>query len=82
MYAICESFKWTLPVAGGLYDQDPELLDMWFIIANQKAVHDKAEREKQNNRMGPKGKSGQLGKSPPRNIKGPKLAGRFNDGYG
>jgi len=75
--------KWVLPVAGGLYDQDPELLDYWLIIISEKAKHDKAEHDRMNKGKG-RGGGGTLGgKKPaaPANIRGPKLAGRFNDGY-
>lgn len=73
--------NWTLPVAGGLYDQDPQLLDWWYIIISEKAKHDKEERDRQGRKGGKKGKGGTLGAAAPRNIKGPKVAGRFNDGY-
>jgi hypothetical protein len=77
MYAICETMKWRLPVAGGIYDQDPELLDFWYIIISEKAKADKAERDSQNKKSG-KGKGGMLGSGGPRNVRGPKVAGRFN----
>lgn len=39
--------KWAhLPVAGGLYDQHPKLMDEWDIIFEVKAQHDKAEEAK------------------------------------
>lgn len=46
--------KWAhLPVAGGLYDQDPDLLDGFQIIFFERAEHEAAEarkRERENNR--------------------------------
>lgn len=42
--------KWNhLPVAGGIYDQHPQLLDEWAYIFEQKNEHDKREREKEKN---------------------------------
>jgi hypothetical protein len=41
--------RWSaLPVAGGLYDQHPRLLEEWTVIFNAKAQYEKvkAEREK------------------------------------
>lgn len=32
LYGFCTQFK-TLPVGGGLYDQDPQLLEEWNIIS-------------------------------------------------
>lgn len=33
LYILCKSMKWThLPVAGGIYDQHPKLLDDWLAI--------------------------------------------------
>lgn len=30
LFAICSGMRWAhLPLAGGLYDQDPRLLDKW-----------------------------------------------------
>jgi hypothetical protein len=68
-------------VAGGLYDQDPQLLDWWYIIISKKAEHDKKERDKQGKGGRGKGGKGTLGSGGPKNIRGPKVAGRFNDGY-
>lgn len=40
--------KWThLPNAGGLYDQDPELLDKFQIIFSEIGEHERREREKE-----------------------------------
>ena len=39
--------KWAhLPNAGGLYDQDPELLDKFEYIFGEIAKHEKSEQEK------------------------------------
>lgn len=38
--------KWShLPVAGGLYDQDPRLLDDWRYIFGERSKHEHEERE-------------------------------------
>ena len=35
LYVLCKYMKWAhLPVAGGLYDQHPKLLDEWMMIIN------------------------------------------------
>jgi hypothetical protein len=40
--------KWNhLPVAGGLYDQHPQLLDEWSYIFQVKAENEQRELEKQ-----------------------------------
>lgn len=58
MFQLCESMKWShLPIAGGLYDQDPDLLDGFMIIFAARAKHDEEERKKEeakrNRGMGP-----------------------------
>lgn len=35
-----------LPVAGGIYDQHPQLIDEWFVLFAEKAAHDKQEEER------------------------------------
>lgn len=44
---ICEAMNWAhLPVAGGVYDQDPELLEQWLAIWKVKAeVADEEKRK-------------------------------------
>jgi len=42
LYSLCKEFR-TLPESGGLYNQAPELLSLFSIIADE--VH-KAEEEK------------------------------------
>ena len=40
--------KWShLPVAGGLYDQDPDLLDKFEFIFRAISQHEAEEREKE-----------------------------------
>ena len=52
MYQLCEAMKWNhLPVAGGIYDQDPDLLDGFIIIFRAKAEHDEAEAKKRQRGM-------------------------------
>lgn len=42
---MCASMKWNhLPVAGGIYDQHPDVLDKFRLIFNAQADHDEAER--------------------------------------
>lgn len=40
----------VLPVAGGLYDQHPDLLEQWAVIFNRKSAHEaqKAKEREQN----------------------------------
>jgi len=48
MFSLCESMKWAhLPVAGGLYDQDPDLLSKFQYMFQQRAKHESEERQKQ-----------------------------------
>lgn len=48
MFQLCRNMKWSyLPVAGGLYDQDPDLLDKFEYIFRKIAQQEAAEREKQ-----------------------------------
>jgi hypothetical protein len=43
--------KWNhLPVAGGIYDQDPRLLEQWAVIFDEKNTHD--EEEARRNKAG------------------------------
>jgi hypothetical protein len=45
MFSMCENMKWShLPVAGGLYDQDPDLLEGFQIIFHERAEWE-AEQE-------------------------------------
>lgn len=60
MFAFCEAMNWSnLPVAGGLYDQRPELLDDWFYIFNERAkfearkrAQEEADRKRQSRKSG------------------------------
>jgi hypothetical protein len=70
MFVLCEGMKWShLPVAGGLYDQHPDLLDAFRTIFSARARHDAEEREKEEadrkRQMG-SGKS----KTPPKRVAG------------
>lgn len=48
---ICEAMNWChLPVAGGLYDQHPELLNQWLQIWSAKHEVDEAKRRQQENK--------------------------------
>lgn len=55
LYLICKNMKWThLPIAGGLYDQHPKLMDDFFLLMNAESEH---QAKKNKNQMGP-GKQG------------------------
>ena len=41
----------TLPVSGGIYDQDPQLLDEWQVISDEVAKVRNSETEKVNNQV-------------------------------
>lgn len=47
MFSLCENMKWShLPVAGGLYDQDPALLEGFQIIFAERAEFEAEQAEK------------------------------------
>lgn len=47
LFSLCEGMKWShLPVAGGLYDQHPDLLDQFRYIFMKRNEHEAAEQEK------------------------------------
>ena len=47
MFSMSANMKFAhLPVAGGIYDQDPELLRRWRMIWQAQAVHEKAEQDR------------------------------------
>lgn len=54
LWSLCKNMEFShLPVAGGIYDQDPKLVSQWeeiFRAVNEKAKHDadKAERDAAN----------------------------------
>lgn len=49
-FGMCSAMEWShLPVAGGIYDQDPELLEKFRILWHEKAQHDKREEAKRKN---------------------------------
>lgn len=48
LFALCDAMKWAhLPVAGGIYDQHPQLIEEFQYIFNVKHKHeaDDAARE-------------------------------------
>jgi hypothetical protein len=50
--------KWAhLPVAGGLYDQHPDLLDAWRFIFSVRAEHEKKEHDERERDMKAKQRS-------------------------
>lgn len=47
MFHLCSKMKWAqLPVAGGLYDQDPDMLRKFEIIFTAIDKNEKQEQEK------------------------------------
>ena len=47
LYSMCRGMDWNhLPVAGGLYDQHPRLLDEWAVIMPIDAAIQKAKQDK------------------------------------
>lgn len=58
LFSLCENLKWThLPVAGGLYDQHPDLLAQWRYIFSERNRREaekakETERKAQANRTG------------------------------
>jgi len=48
MFILCQKMEWNhLPVTGGVYEQDPELLRRWGIIFHELDKKEEAERKKQ-----------------------------------
>ena len=44
---MCVGMQWNhLPVAGGLYDQNPEILERFYYIMGEQAKWDKQQAEK------------------------------------
>lgn len=47
LFSFCEATRWScLPVAGGVYDQHPELIEKFLYIFHAKADNEKRERQK------------------------------------
>lgn len=47
LFALCQAMKWShLPVAGGIYDQHPKLIDEWEIIFSEKAEWEEQEHRR------------------------------------
>lgn len=52
MFTLCARMKWNhLPNAGGLYDQDPVLLDKFNYIFSELEKREEADRQKQKREM-------------------------------
>jgi len=48
MFAICSRMKWNhLPIEGGIYAQDPELIRRWRLIWEAQDEKERAEQAKQ-----------------------------------
>jgi len=61
MYSLCKGMKWNhLPVAGGIYEQHPTLIDRFYYIMAEESKHEAAEAKKkeaeQNAKMGRRGR--------------------------
>lgn len=53
LFSLCDAMKWNhLPVAGGLYDQHPMLLDSFAVIFSIRSEHERKEQAKQANKSG------------------------------
>ena len=47
LFTLCAAMEWAhLPVAGGLYDQDPELIEQFTELLILKARREQDERDK------------------------------------
>lgn len=47
LFALCSAMEFAvLPVAGGLYDQHPDLIEQWSEIFAEKGRHERAEMER------------------------------------
>lgn len=45
---MCQAMQWShLPVAGGIYDQSPKLIDEWAVLFNIQAEVEKEREKKQ-----------------------------------
>lgn len=70
LFTLCEGFKWTLPIAGGVYDQDPLLMDKFAYMFSRRAVIQEEEakkREREYKRNNPQKQRGAA--RPPRSRK-------------
>lgn len=48
LYQICKLFRWThLPNPGGLYDQNPQLLEDFLLIAGIEGEEQERKRKKE-----------------------------------
>jgi hypothetical protein len=61
MFSLCANMKWShLPVAGGMYDQDPDLLDKFEYIFQElgkEEARKDAERKKKDDAEAAKSKN-------------------------
>lgn len=56
---MCEAMKWAhLPMAGGLYDQHPQLLEEFSIIFAARAAKEERERKAEKRKAEMKSQSG------------------------
>lgn len=57
LFLWCAGTKWAhLPVAGGIYDQHPRLIDEWGVLFAIQAEHDRKEQSRQKQEMASKSK--------------------------
>lgn len=52
LFSICQAMKWAhLPVAGGIYDQHPDMMDQFMYIFRKKAEWEEQERKRDKRKM-------------------------------
>lgn len=52
LFAMCDAMGFSvLPVAGGLYDQHPDLLEQWAVIFSRKNAHERQEAKEREAKM-------------------------------
>lgn len=45
---LAEAFDWNhLPVAGGIYDQHPKLLEDWMVIFHERHLHEEEKKRQE-----------------------------------
>jgi hypothetical protein len=53
MFMLCEMMKWNhLPLSGGLYSQDPDLLDGFLIIFHERSIYEEQQAKKRERETG------------------------------
>jgi len=54
LYVLCASVEWNhLPVAGGLWDQDPRFIQTIWVVNEERAKYEaEKERREKHNKLG------------------------------